>query len=117
MTKYFKESEFTCKCGCNTNEMNAFTVAKLDRARGIAGVPFVITSGYRCEAHNRAVGGVKGSAHTKGYAVDIKADTGALRYTILMALLAVGFNRIGIAKTFIHVDDDPTLPKKVIWDY
>ena len=27
--------------------------------------------------------------------------------TIISALLKAGFNRIGVAKSFIHVDDDP----------
>lgn len=30
-----------------------------------------ITSGYRCQSHNRKVGGVKNSKHTRGQAVDI----------------------------------------------
>jgi hypothetical protein len=29
----------------------------------------------------------------------------------------VGFNRIGVANTFIHVDNDPSLPEDVIWTY
>lgn len=115
--RFFKEEEFTCKCGCNTNKMNPQTLQKLDRARGISGVPYVINSGYRCEAHNRSVSRVENSSHTKGYAADIRALDGRSRYLILKGLIEAGFNRIGIARTFIHADDDPNLPRETIWEY
>ena len=36
----------------------------------LGGRPMVVTSGYRSPAHNAAVGGVDGSQHTKGEALD-----------------------------------------------
>jgi len=116
-SNYFKPEEFVCKCGCESNDMKTSTLIKLEYARVSANIPFIITSGYRCKTHNEAVGGKPSSAHTKGYAVDIKASGSAERFLIITALLQAGFNRIGFAKTFIHVDDDPSLPKNVIWDY
>jgi uncharacterized protein YcbK (DUF882 family) len=115
--KYFKPDEFKCKCGCGRNEMMPSTLEKLDKARGIAEVAFKITSGFRCEAHNRAVGGKSESAHTQGYAVDIEASMSPSRYSIVKALLEVGFTRIGVGKTFIHADDSPNLPQNVMWEY
>lgn len=97
--------------------MHPSTLEKLDFARTIANIPFIITSGYRCEAHNEAVGGKSNSAHTRGRAADIKATDSRSRFLIVEALLAAGFTRIGVAKTFIHADDDPTLPQEVMWDY
>jgi len=91
------------------------TRLKLNRARDLAGVPFVVNSAYRCKEYNRAVGGSERSAHTKGYAMDIKCLESRDRFKILNALLSVGFKRIGVYGTFIHVDDDPTLPTNVIW--
>jgi len=114
---YFTKKEFECKCGCGVAEMQPSTLYKLNFARGVADIPFVITSGYRCEAHNQRVGGKSQSAHTKGYAVDIKASTSDSRFKIVNALLKVGFTRIGIAKNFIHVDDDSSLPQNVMWEY
>lgn len=38
--------------------------------------PIRITSGYRCAELNKAVGGVAGSDHTYGCAVDIKSNYG-----------------------------------------
>ena len=74
----------------------------LDHARGYAGIPFVITSGYRCPEHDRAVGG-KGN-HPTGKAADIRCATGPERLAILEGLIRTGFKRIGIGRDFIHVD-------------
>lgn len=115
--KYFKPEEFKCKCGCGRSEMMPSTLDKLDKARELAGIPFKITSGYRCPSHNAQVSKVEESAHTNGYAVDIESSLSVNRFHIVKALLDVGFNRIGIAKSFIHADDDPSKPKNVMWEY
>ena len=114
---YFKTEEFACKCGCGRNEMMPSTLSKLVIARHNAGIPFKLTSAYRCKAHNKAVSKVEMSAHTEGYAVDIEASTSPARWLIVKSLMDAGFNRIGIAKTFIHVDDSPSKPPNVIWEY
>ena len=98
----------------------------LDEARDRVGPPrahhtgpWIITSGYRTPAHNAAVGGVPNSAHTRGLAADIsiegwpEGDVVAL----IAALSAVGLRRIGRARTFVHVDADPTKPTPAYWDY
>lgn len=92
-------------------------VAKLDQAREMAGVPFVITSGLRTEAHNERVGGAPGSAHIGGYAADIAAQDSTRRMAVLSAVLAVGFTRVGVGRSFIHVDTDPSKPQGVCWLY
>lgn len=86
----------------------------LNRARAIAGIPFVIMSGYRCPKHEAEVEG-KGN-HPKGTASDIRCDEGNERLRILNGLLTAGFKRIGIAKTFIHADITPGRPDS-IWLY
>lgn len=113
----FSDHEFTCKCGCGLNNMQGGVLHKLDDARDIAGIPFIVNSGSRCVAHNKAEGGKSNSAHLKGWAVDIAADNSRARYKIVMALLTVGFRRIGIAKKFIHADMDPTKPQEVVFLY
>jgi len=90
-------------------------VTALDIARGKAGIPFVITSGFRSKAHNKEVGGVENSSHTTGLAVDISAKTDSNKFAILKALLDVGFNRIGLYKTHIHADMDSTKSQNVLW--
>ena len=44
----------------------------LEPAREAIGCPVIITSGFRCEAVNRQVGGVKNSQHLVGQAADIR---------------------------------------------
>ena len=79
----------------------------------LAGIPFPLSSPYRCPKHNRAVGGVPTSAHTRGYAVDIRCVDSHSRFVILQALLEAGFRRIELAPTWIHVDNDPDKPRDV----
>ena len=108
MSKYFKEIE---------ENMDVDFLAKLDEAREFAGIPFIINSAYRSPEHNAKIGGKPNSSHIKGLAVDIKATDSRTRFLVLEALISVGFNRIGIADTFIHVDDDKDKSDKVIWTY
>jgi uncharacterized protein YcbK (DUF882 family) len=104
--RFFKESEFECKCGCGLNNVDEALKIRLDEARGMCGIPFYIKSASRCENHNKFVGGVKDSSHLKGLAVDIRVIKDIARYEIVNALMAVGFRRILIYDTFIHVDMD-----------
>ena len=89
----------------------------LDKARERAAVPFRITSGYRTEKHNRDCGGVPNSSHRYWLAADISCANSARRFLIIEALLYVGFTRIGVADTFIHVDLDTNKPQNLIWTY
>lgn len=107
--KYFKDKEIV--------GLKPELVEKLDKARGIAGFPFVIVSGFRTAEHNAEVGGVENSAHTLGEAVDLSCPDSSKRWKMLNALLQVGFNRLGINKTTIHADISKTLPGNVVWTY
>ena len=49
--RHFKKSEFTCKCGCGETVISNELLSSLDKAREFAKIPFVISSGYRCENH------------------------------------------------------------------
>lgn len=115
-TPHFRPSEFACNCGCGGNVKQEL-ISKLQTARDIAGVPFVITSGFRCEEYNERVKGTRGSAHTLGVAADISCEASGVRFPIIKALLASGFSRIGIAKNFIHADISTEHPQRVIWLY
>jgi zinc D-Ala-D-Ala carboxypeptidase len=120
VTPHFTRREFDCKCGrCAVTgyDMRPAFVERLETARVAARMPFVITSGMRCEGHNRAVGGVDSSSHTRGWAADIACRDSGSRMRIVRALLGAGFTRVGIARTFVHVDADPDLPPEVVWVY
>ena len=108
MSKYFKKIEYN---------MNEDFLAKLDKAREFANIPFIINSAYRNPEQNARVGGKPNSSHLRGLAVDIRANDSSTRYIVLNALISVGFNRIGVASSFIHVDDDKEKANNVIWTY
>lgn len=73
--KYFKREEFRCKCGgkyCDgfPVEPSRKLVRLADRVREHFGAAAVVSSGIRCETHNAKVGGVSGSRHKYGTAMD-----------------------------------------------
>lgn len=115
LIKYFKFKEFVCPC-CQKSVISEELILKLDLAREISEVPFRITSAYRCPKHNQIIGGVKDSAHLLGLAMDISCVNGVDRIKILRGLIIAGFRRIGIGKTFIHVDIDSSKPNN-LWLY
>lgn len=96
--------------------LDATFVQKLDKARGLAGVPFIITSGLRTFEENQSIpGAVSDSSHLFGLGVDLKCDLSFTRFVMVKALLDAGFVRIGIYKAHIHADDSKTLPPNVMW--
>jgi len=109
---YFKKSEFACNC-CGYSQMNQALLDSLNQVRMLADVPFIVTSGYRCTKHNKQMGGVEHSAHTKGLAVDILANE-ETRVKIIHSAYVVGVERVGIYEDFIHLDID-TSKKLVSW--
>ena len=83
-------------------------VAKLNWARHIAAVPFIVTSAYRCPEHNKKLGAAETSSHVKGIGIDLFPKDNHHRFRMLVGLLTVGFKRIRIysEKGHIHVDQD-----------
>ena len=118
--RHFSPDDFDCRCGCGLGfaEMRVRFLLMLDCAREDAGIPFVVRSGIRCEAHNRQVGGVKNSAHLHGWAADIKVVGSRARFKIMRSLHKVGFTRFGLyphIPHMLHVDCDPGKLGDVIW--
>jgi hypothetical protein len=73
----------------------------LEPAREKLGGPIIVNSGYRCERHNKAVGGVANSQHLRGEAADIRcADNKRLAKIIEEN---GRFDQLIIYPTFIHV--------------
>ena len=122
MINYFKYHEFDSPLQQGSGQlMQPSFLYLLNQARHIAGIPFEITSGFRVEAdierlEKEGYKVSKNSSHLKGYAADIACESGLERLKIVQSLLEAGFTRIGIAKTFIHVDNDPDKPNS-IWTY
>lgn len=110
--KYFKLEEFDCPC-CGENKIALELVQRADKARHIAGIPFVVTSGFRCEKHNEEINGNPKSKHKLGLAMDILCKSDNDRFRIIKGLLDAGFMRIGIGEDFVHADimytDNPVI--------
>lgn len=100
------------------NNLIALVENVLDPLREAWGQPIIITSGYRCPALNRAVGGSATSQHVKGEAADIRTvsdtveDNKALYELIRVLNLPIDqcINEYGY--DWIHVSYSPRNRKK-----
>jgi zinc D-Ala-D-Ala carboxypeptidase len=120
--RYFKTHEFDSPDlrGSGIN-MKIDFLRMLDEARHIAGIPFVINSGYRTREHTerlikRGLQASRNSSHHTGKAADI-AVTAQTRMKIIDACIQAGFRRIGVANSFIHVDNDSEKVNPAAWGY
>lgn len=108
--KYFRSSEFDCSCDhCSHTFIDPELVELLDRMRDLTGAPIVITSAYRCDfkqnelresGHKTANGR---STHQDGKAADIRC-AGLNGIDLEYFADKAGFEAIGIAEKWIHVD-------------
>lgn len=95
-----------CPCGCGFIVVNPLLVDGLEILAGMAGCPLTISSWCRCAKHNKARGGVPGSQHLYGTAVD-GAITGMTPWQVVDLALKISVFRqggIGLYKTFVHLD-------------
>lgn len=110
MSKYFKPEEFASKDGAKSpysNVVQDCLLELLDKIREEYGSPIVVTSGYRSEAHNRAVGGVSGSTHTLGLAADLKPLQSDSKRLVELQEICDRLNPdggVGFYSNFVHVD-------------
>ena len=118
LSQNFSREEIQCQCGCGAGDISMDLIRRLQEVRDALGEPMKITSGIRCASHNSSpsVGGSVGSSHINGTAVDIACGNSVYRQKLLQAITPV-FDRVGIAKTFIHCDVDPNKIAGVCWLY
>jgi uncharacterized protein YcbK (DUF882 family) len=111
----FSPDEMRCK---ETGDLRAHPdfMDKLQKLRTVLGEPLRITSAYRSPRHSVERKKQLPGTHTLGRAVDIAAD-GRLQYRIISLAPGLGFTGIGIAKTFIHLDDWDGGPRPNVWIY
>ncbi|GAG18276.1 unnamed protein product [marine sediment metagenome] len=121
ISEFFYNTEFLCKCGkCNDYEISKHHLTMLDFLRIYYGKPIIIVSGRRCKNWNHTIKGNKNSAHLRENCSDIKVTNSRNRYKILEIIFKRDlFNRIGINSKngFIHLDNDDSLVKEVLWTY
>ncbi len=73
LSEHFNVKEFGCKCGKEHETLiNSELIEKLEQLYSALGCSkIIVTSGYRCTAHDKNVGGSGSGQHTKGNAADI----------------------------------------------
>lgn len=104
LSNNFYSKEFDCKCGkCNKTIIDAELVNYLQLIRNYFNKPVIINSGYRCAAHNKAVGGATLSKHRFGMAADIVIK-GVQPKAIAAHAETLGIKGIGLYPSFVHVD-------------
>lgn len=118
MSKFFSEDELKCPC-CGECKMNPEFMEAIDALREEYGMPLLCKapewgSAYRCADHNAAVGGVAGSYHTVGRAIDFHAPTVKMRMKIMELAPKHGLNGVGLGANFVHLDNRT---KKTFWTY
>lgn len=123
--QYFGESEFLCPC-CGYGLVDTELLILLDRIRGHLGIPIKVNSGYRCPAHNKAIGGADLSRHLIGCAADItwagavlqmKEGSTFRNFIDSLSKSDVKLYGVGWGNTFIHVDTDVTRKSFTQWTY
>lgn len=109
--RYWSETE--------AENMSHDLMLMLDDLRDKVGFPLIKTSGYRTPEYNKQIGGASNSEHIKmpAEAMDIACTESSKRFAIIKTALEIGFNRIGIGQTFIHLGISKTHPQNVIWHY
>ena len=71
ITTHFHSSEFKCKCGCGKIKIEKKLVNNLEKLFvKLNASKCIISSGYRCKKHDKAVGGSGTGQHTKSKAAD-----------------------------------------------
>jgi uncharacterized protein YcbK (DUF882 family) len=106
LSAHFSQHEFSCRC-CGSLKLDRRLVEGLEILRSLAGLPLIVHAGYRCEEHNREVGGVPHSEHTRGLAADIDLPGLSLQRMYELALAVPQFADGGIGVYdggFLHVD-------------
>lgn len=113
LSENFNSTEFDCKCGaaCSSTLIDETLVVFLQQIRNHFKKPIIITSGYRCAAHNKEVGGATNSYHTKGQAADIVVN-GVSPQEVAKYAESIGVKGIGLYDTFVHID---TRTRKSFW--
>ena len=90
----------------------------LDPLREAWGKPIIVTSGYRCQELNKAVGGVKTSHHLSGMAADITTGNRVdnRRLFELVQKLGLPFTQLIDESNFswVHISLDPANVKRQI---
>ena len=111
LSPHFNVSEFCCKCGKEHSTLIADElIDKLEQLYTALGCSkIIVSSGYRCAAHDKSVGGSGTGQHTLGKAADIccygQDGKPIVSYLVCCAAEDVGLSGIArINDSYTHVD-------------
>ena len=93
------------------------TAARMEAVRRLLGERVIsVSSGYRCPALNKAVGGARTSAHLTGRAVDFNCYGFGDPLAVCRALAAseIAFDQVIEEGTWTHISFDPRLRRQVL---
>ena len=110
----FDSTEFDCNCKnktCTITEIDPKLVEYLQKIRDHFGKPVTINSAYRCDKHNKSIGGASQSKHKYGQAADIKVS-GIKPLKVAQYAEFIGIKGIGQYSNFVHID---TRTNKFFW--
>lgn len=116
ITPHIHLREVECRCGrCPVTRIDHDHLRRIEALRRVlGGAAVIVTSGYRCAAHNAAVGGHPSSEHMAGLATDVVVRGVAPDAVADVAEgLTDGFGGIGRYDTFTHLDSRMRLSR---WD-
>lgn len=117
--RYFSIKEFTRSATADRVKIDnslppelldsaTYTLQRLDDIRAGYGKPIIITSGYRCPALNKAVGGKPNSQHLKAQAADLKWDDDLLAYLLQHAKFDQLIEESSKRTKWLHISFLPT---------
>lgn len=101
--KYFTEDELRCDC-CRNLKIDFNFLNKIEKLREFLDFPFIVNSFYRCNEHNKKIGGSPNSKHLTGNAIDVRAS-GVKALKLVQNATDYGITGIGVYPSFIHLDD------------
>ena len=93
------------------------TAASMEGIRSLLGNRVIsVSSGYRCRALNRAVGGARTSAHLTGHAVDFNCYGFGEPLAVCRAVAGsnLAFDQLIEEGRWVHVSFDPRLRRQVL---
>lgn len=114
IAKNFQYKEFDCHGSgcCSITIIDEKLVEYIQQIRDHFGKPVTITSPYRCEVHNKRVGGATKSYHMQGRAADIVVQGVSSRevakYAESIGILGIGLYETSKDGYFTHIDTRTT---------
>lgn len=121
LTAHFDRKDFACKCGCGGMPTDDY-IDFIEAVRVRFGLRMLPSSGFRCAAYNKKIGGAAGSSHPKGIASDTPTPNSEYRFLLIRATMDEARARevktqieVGVkdGKKWLHIGLDQSQPNKL----